>query len=223
MTYILKNLLTACDVENFSILATDIDVIALCDSAKRNKCASVCVNSAFVPLVTKQLIDSTVKTCALIGFPLGANDSGTKEAETRYAIDNGADEIDMTISVGKFLSGDKNYTLQDIARVVRVAEGKIVKVIIEAHYLTDEQQLDICELAKMAGAHFLRTSTGFSSGVATVSDVSLLKQAASPQLQVKASGGIQTARDAATMLEAGATRLTVNSLDDIISTFNDYK
>jgi len=223
MAYSLQEILSTCDATNLKATANEEDIRALCDLAKKNRCASVCVNSAFVPFVAEQLKNSTVKTCTVIGFPLGAMSSAGKAAEARIAVEQGADELDMVIEVGLMLQGQYNYIQQDIESVVRASGGKTVKVIIETCYLNDEQKIKACELSKKAGAHFVKTSTGFGTGGATVSDVALMYHTVQPDMQVKASGGVRSAIDAAAMLEAGATRIGVSSVQSIIDTFSEYK
>ena len=223
MAYTLKEILMACDATNLKAVTTDADIVELCAAAKRYKCASVCVNGVFVPLVASELAGSSVKTCSVVGFPLGAMSSAAKAAETRIAVENGADEIDMVIEVGKLKSGDSNYVLQDISTVVEAAQGRVVKVIIETCYLTDDEKITACELTKIAGAQFVKTSTGFGTGGATVSDVALMKHTVAPDLQVKASGGIRTARDAAAMMEAGASRIGTGNIQSIIDSIEEYQ
>ena len=223
MAYTLSGLLTACDATNLKAQSTEEDIRALCALAKKNRCASVCVNSAFVPLVAEELKNSTVKTCTVIGFPLGAMSTAGKAAEARVAIEQGADELDMVIEIGMMLAGKYDYILQDIQSVVQASGGKTVKVIIETCFLNDEQKIKVCELAKQAGAQFVKTSTGFGTAGATVSDVALMYHTVQPDMEVKASGGIRTAKDAAAMLEAGATRIGVSNVQSIIDTFGEYK
>ena len=223
MAFTLKEILMACDATDLKAVSSDVDIIALCDAAKKYKCAAVCVNSAFVPWLASELAGSAVKTCTVVGFPLGAMSSAAKAEETRIAVENGAEEIDMGIEVGKLRAGDTNYVLQDISNVVEAAQGRTVKVIIETCYLTDDQKITACELAKIAGAQFVKTSTGFGTGGATVSDVALMYHTVAPQLQVKASGGVRTARDAAAMMEAGASRLGTGNIQSIIDGIDDYQ
>jgi deoxyribose-phosphate aldolase len=162
-----------------------------------------------VKLCSDLLKDTDVKVCTVIGFPLGATSTEVKAFETQNAIDNGATEIDMVINIGALKAGDNDLVARDIREVVKVAHkaGAIVKVIIETALLTDEEKIIACLLAKEAGADFVKTSTGFSSGGATVHDVALMRKAVGPELGVKAAGGIHTQEEAKQLVAAGATRL----------------
>jgi deoxyribose-phosphate aldolase len=179
----------------------------ICDEAKEYDFASVCVNPTHVAFCANELKGSNVKVCTVIGFPLGANSYLVKGFETKQAILDGADEIDMVINVGALK--DKNYelVLNDIKEVVKNAQGHTVKVIIETCYLTDEEKVKACELAMEAKANFVKTSTGFGTGGATVHDVALMKATVKDQLEVKASGGVRTFEDMESMIKAGATRI----------------
>jgi deoxyribose-phosphate aldolase len=161
----------------------------ICKEARDYGFASVCVNSSFVPLASVELKDSSVKVCTVIAFPLGAASSESKAAETKIAKEQGAQEFDMVINLGRLLQGDNEYVLRDIKSVVDAAAGLTVKVILETCYLNKEQIVQACQLAEKAGAHFVKTSTGFGTGGATEEDVSLMVKTV-PQMQVKASGGI---------------------------------
>jgi deoxyribose-phosphate aldolase len=184
----------------------------LCAEAKEYGFASVCVNPAWVKLSSELLTGSEVKVCTVIGFPLGATTSETKAFETRNAIENGATEVDMVINIGALKSGNVELVEQDIRAVVEAAKGKaLTKVIIEASLLTEEEKVTACELSVKAGAHFVKTSTGFSTGGATVEDISLMRKAVGPEIGVKASGGVRSADDAQKMIEAGATRIGASS------------
>lgn len=196
--------------------ATEAEIIKLCEEAKKYGFASVCVNPSYVSLASKLLKGSSVKVCTVVGFPLGATSTFTKVMETRDAIANGANEIDMVINVGALKS--KNYDLvkSDIARVVEAAAGNCVKVIIETALLTNEEKIKACELAKEAGADFVKTSTGFSSGGATVEDVELMRKVVGPNMGVKASGGIRDYQTAQQMIKAGATRIGASASVAII-------
>lgn len=179
----------------------------LCDEALEYNFASVCVNTCWVPLAHEKLTGSEVKTCCVVGFPLGAMLTEAKAAETRLAVEAGADEVDMVINIGWLLDGEYDAVRDDIAAVVKAADGKCVKVIIEACLLTDEQKVKACELSVEAGATFVKTSTGFSTGGATVADVALMRKTVGDRCLVKAAGGIHTADEARAMVEAGADRL----------------
>lgn len=187
--------------------ATRTQIEKLCDEALEYNFASVCVNTCWVPLAHEKLAGSEVNTCCVVGFPLGAMLTEAKAAETRLAVEAGADEVDMVINVGWLLDGEYDAVRDDIAAVVKAADGKCVKVIIEACLLTDEQKVKACELSVEAGATFVKTSTGFSTGGATVSDVALMRKTVGDRCLVKAAGGIHTADEARAMVEAGADRL----------------
>jgi deoxyribose-phosphate aldolase len=187
--------------------ASEEAVLKLCAEARDFGFASVCVNGSFTELVARELKGSGVKTCVVVGFPLGAGTSAAKAFETADAVSRGAEEIDMVISVGRLRSGETAAVREDIRAVVQAAEGALVKVIIETCLLTDEQKELACRLAEEAGAHFVKTSTGFSTGGATVEDVALMRRVVGDRLGVKASGGIRTREDAERMIAAGASRI----------------
>ena len=187
--------------------ASEEAVRKLCAEARDFGFASVCVNGGFTELVARELKGSDVKTCVVIGFPLGAGTSAAKAFEAADAVSRGAEEIDMVLSVGRLRSGDTAAVREDIQSVVRSAEGALVKVIIETCLLTDEQKELACRLAEEAGAHFVKTSTGFSTGGATAEDVALMRRVVGDRLGVKASGGIRTREDAERMIAAGASRI----------------
>lgn len=191
-------------------------IIKLCKEARENDFASVCVNPCFVKLAKKELEGSDVKVCTVIGFPLGANTSEVKAFEAKKAIEEGASEVDMVINVG--LLKDKKYEefKEDIFKVREASEGNILKVIIETCYLEKDEIVRACELAMLAGADFVKTSTGFGTGGATAEDVKLMRETVGEELGVKASGGVRTKEDALLMIENGATRIgTSNGLDII--------
>ena len=187
--------------------ATRAQIEKLCDEALEYNFASVCVNTCWVPFAHEKLAGSEVNTCCVVGFPLGAMLTEAKAAETRLAVEAGADEVDMVINIGWLLDGEYDAVRDDIAAVVKAADGKCVKVIIEACLLTDEQKVKACELSVEAGATFVKTSTGFSTGGATVADVALMRKTVGDRCLVKAAGGIHTADEARAMVEAGADRL----------------
>ncbi len=189
--------------------ATADKIAQLCFEAKKYHFASVCVNPSHVKLCADLLRNSAVKVCTVIGFPLGATSTEVKAFETQNAIDNGATEIDMVANIGALKAGDNEVVARDIREVVRVAHaaGALVKVIIETALLTDEEKTIACLLAKEAGADYVKTSTGFSSGGATVHDIALMRRAVGPKLGVKASGGIHSHEEAEQMIAAGATRI----------------
>jgi deoxyribose-phosphate aldolase len=180
----------------------------LCNEAKEYDFASVCVNPTWVKTASEILKNTDVLVCTVIGFPLGATTSEVKAFETKNAIENGAQEIDMVINIGALKDGDNDLVEKDIKSVVSEAKGKaIVKVIIETSLLTDEEKRRACELAVKAGADFVKTSTGFSTGGATAQDIKLMRGVVGPNIGVKASGGVRDLSDANKMVEAGATRI----------------
>lgn len=185
--------------------------------AKEYDFASVCVNPSWVSYCAQSLRDSDVKVCTVVGFPLGATTSETKAFETKNAIENGADEIDMVINIGRMKQGDYDYVENDIRAVVEASGNKLVKVIIEACLLTDDEKVKACTLAVNAGADFVKTSTGFSTGGATVSDVKLMRQTVGPKVGVKAAGGARSLEDALAFIEAGATRIGTSAGVKIIN------
>lgn len=189
--------------------ATPEQVAQLCFEARKYSFATVCVNPAWVTLCSQLLQGSPVKVCTVTGFPLGASTPEVKAFETQKAIDQGATEIDMVINIGALKARDLELVAKDIRGVVTTAHarGVIVKVIIEAALLTDEEKTIACLLAKEAGADFVKTSTGFASGGATVHDVELMRRVVGPEMGVKAAGGVRTYEDAASMIKAGATRI----------------
>jgi deoxyribose-phosphate aldolase len=192
-------------------------ILELCRDAKQYEFASVCVNPGWVKLSAEQLSGSSVKVCTVIGFPLGATTPATKAAETREAIMNGADEIDMVINIGSLKAGEEDVVLNDIKGVVEAAQGHIVKVIIETSLLTDEEKVKACKLSKLAGAHYVKTSTGFSGGGATIADIALMRSVVGPDMGVKASGGVHDFNQAKNLLEVGATRIGASASIAIVS------
>lgn len=188
------------------------EITKLTEEAKRYQFASVCVNPAWVSYCAGQLAGTPVKVCTVIGFPLGASTTAVKAYETADAIANGATEIDMVINVGQLKAGNDDEVERDIAAVVEAAAGKaLVKVIIETCLLTEEEKVRACELAVKAGADFVKTSTGFSTGGATREDVALMRRTVGERAGVKASGGVRSLEDVNTMIEAGATRIGASS------------
>ena len=190
---------------------TQEQVEKILSEAKEYDFASVCVNPTWVSLAAESLKDSDVKVCTVIGFPLGANTSAVKDFETKDAIANGADEIDMVINIGALKAGNDALVLDDIKAVVDASGDKLVKVIIEACLLTDEEKVRACQLSKEAGADYVKTSTGFSTGGATVADVALMRKTVGPDMGVKASGGARSYEDAIAFIEAGASRIGASS------------
>jgi deoxyribose-phosphate aldolase len=198
--------------------ATRTDVIKICREARQYSFASVCVNPYWVPLVKAELSGSPVKVCTVVGFPLGATSTEAKVAETAAALRSGAQEIDMVINVGALRSGDTDAVKVDIQEVVKVshAAGAIVKVILETALLDDNQKAIASTLCKLAGADFVKTSTGFSTAGATAHDVALMRQIVGPDMGVKASGGIRTLSDFRTMAAAGASRIGASASVKIV-------
>ena len=187
--------------------ATQEQIEKLCAEAAEYRFASVCVNPVNVALAARLLKGSGVKVCTVVGFPLGACTSKAKAFETGDAVDNGADEIDMVINVGAAKEGRFDLVEQDIAAVVQAAKGKLVKVIIECCYLTDEEKTLACKAAARAKADYVKTSTGFGTGGATAADVALMKAAIPEGMKVKAAGGIHSYQEAMDMVNAGASRI----------------
>jgi deoxyribose-phosphate aldolase len=189
--------------------ATRVDILQLCREALEFNFASVCVNAYWVPLAASQLAGSDVKVCTVVGFPLGATSTEAKVGETEAALRAGAQEIDMVLNVGALRGDDDRAVEEEIALVAAASHrgGAIVKVILETCLLSDDQKIAASMLAKMAGADFVKTSTGFGSSGATVHDVELMRRAVGPDLGVKASGGIRTLDDLLKMVAAGATRI----------------
>lgn len=202
--------------------ATEAEVTKVCDEAKTHNFYSVCINPYFVSFVANQLKDSDVKVTSVIGFPLGANTTEIKAQEAKKAVNDGADEIDMVINVSALKDGKFNYVEKDIATVVEAIKGKaILKVILETCLLTDEEKVKACELSKSAGAHFVKTSTGFSTGGATEADVKLMKSIVGDDMEVKASGAVRDYETALVMIKAGATRIGASSSVSIVSGGSD--
>lgn len=199
--------------------ATAQDIDQLCEQAANFSTASVCVHPIWVAHAAKRLAGTAVKVCTVIGFPFGAQTPETKAFETRQAISNGAEEVDMVINQAAALSADKTALIADIRAVVSAAAEQqvVVKIILETAALTEQAKILACEAAVEAGADYVKTSTGFGPGGATVEDVQLLRHTVGDRLGVKASGGIRTRQDALAMLKAGATRLGASSTYAIVS------
>ena len=194
------------------------EIRKICDEAKKYHCASVCVNPSYIQYVAQQLEGSGVTPCCVIAFPFGTSTPEAKAFEASDAASKGAREIDMVINVGAIKSGDWLLVKRDIEGVVNAVKGRAkVKVIIEACLLTDEEKVKACTVAKLAGAAFVKTSTGYSTGGATVEDVRLMRETVGPEMGVKASGGVRTYEDAVAMLKAGANRLGCSSTMKIVS------
>ncbi len=197
--------------------ATEADIARMCAEAIEHGFCSVCVNPIHIPQVARLLSGSSVKTCSVIGFPLGAIPTELKCNEARWVVSQGAQEVDMVISVGHLKQGDESYVREDIRAVKAACGSALLKVIIEACLLTDEEKETASRLAKEAGADFVKTSTGFMGGGATTDDVALMRRTVGPDIGVKASGGVKTYVDAVNMLEAGASRIGASAGITIIA------
>jgi deoxyribose-phosphate aldolase len=195
------------------------DIEKLCAEAKQYKFTSVCVNPSYVKLCVQLLRDVDVKICSVIGFPLGATSSAAKAFETKQAIKDGAREVDMVINVGMLKSGEYEYVEQDILAVVNTAHrfGALTKVIIETGLLTDEEKIRACEIAKHAGADFVKTSTGFTKVGATTDDIVLMRKVVGPKIGIKASGGISTQEQALALIASGANRIGASASVKIVT------
>ncbi|MBQ1467095.1 MAG: deoxyribose-phosphate aldolase [Solobacterium sp.] len=191
--------------------STPQDIEKICLEAKEYDFASVCIQPCYVKMAYGLLKETDVKVCTVIGFPLGANTTETKIREACQAVEEGAEEIDMVINIGALKAGDTVYVTEEIRRIKEAIGDLVLKVIIETCLLTDEEKVLACQCAVNAGADFVKTSTGFSRGGATVADVRLMKQTVGDRCQVKASGGIRTPEDFEAMIEAGATRIGTSS------------
>ena len=214
----MKNLSRYIDHTLLKADATENEVIKLCNEAKEYDFFSVCINPGFVELAAKELSESNVAVCTVIGFPLGASTPETKAFETRDAIQKGAAEVDMVINISKLKDKKDEEVLKDIKAVVDAADKKaLIKVIIETCLLTDEEKERACKLAKDAGADFVKTSTGFSTGGATKEDIALMRKTVGTEMGVKASGGVRTYEDAVTMIESGATRIGASASIAIVT------
>ena len=191
--------------------ATEEQVLKLVEEAREYDFFSCCVNSCFTKLVHEKLEGSDVKTCTVVGFPLGAMSTESKVQETKNAVGDGSDEIDMVINVGALKEGKDAYVRDEIKAIKDVCGDRVLKVIIETCLLTDEEKKRVCQLALDAGADYVKTSTGFSTGGATVEDVSLMKEVVGDKAKVKVSGGVRSREDALAMIEAGASRIGASS------------
>lgn len=202
--------------------STEEQIVNICNESKKYDFMSVCINPYWVKKAAESLQGSNVKVCTVVGFPLGANLTEVKVFETKQAIKDGANEIDMVINVGELKNKNYEVVKNDIKAVVDAAKGlAVTKAIIETCLLTDEEKVKVCELAKEAGIDFVKTSTGFSTGGATAGDVKLMRKTVGPNLGVKASGGVRSLEDAKKFIEAGATRLGASSgvkiIEDLIN------
>ncbi|MGF7437302.1 deoxyribose-phosphate aldolase [Lentilactobacillus senioris] len=207
------------DHTNLKPNATEEEIIQTCREALEYNTASVCVNSYWMPLVTKELEGSTVNPITVVGFPLGATNTATKVYEANTSIDEGAEEVDMVINIGELLAGHDENVTADIKAVAEAvhAKGKLLKVILETSYLNEDQVVRACKASEAAGADYVKTSTGFSSEGATLANVSLMRATVGDRLGVKASGGIHSRKEAIDMIEAGASRLGVSATVKILA------
>ncbi len=212
----IENLASFIDHTLLKADATQDEITRLCQEAREHRFATVCVNSCRVGLAAQLLEGSGVKPIAVVGFPLGAALTSAKVFETREAIAAGAREIDMVINLGALKDGEDRFVLEDIRQVVEAASPYPVKVILETCLLTRDQKIRACELSKRAGAAFVKTSTGFSTGGATAEDIALMRAIVGPEMGVKASGGIRTFDDAKRMIDAGANRLGASASVTIV-------
>jgi deoxyribose-phosphate aldolase len=201
-----------------SAVSSEADIVRICGEAKQYGFATVCVNPYWVPLASRELAGSKVGLTTVIGFPLGANRTEIKTAEALDAISAGATEIDMVLNVGALKSGHLDEVKRDIEEVVKICKGKVpLKVIIETCYLTDEEKKQVSLLSKEAGADFVKTSTGFGTGGATVEDIALIRHVVGPDMGIKASGGVRDLDIARKLIQAGATRLGASSSIAIVT------
>lgn len=214
-----KNVASKIDHTLLKPESTPQQVKELCEEARTYKFASVCVNPCYVSLCSELLRGTEVKVCTVIGFPLGATSTETKRFEAEQAINNGAEEIDMVINVGQLKHGNYDYVYNDIKQVADAAHrsNAILKVILETALLTDEEKVKACVICKKAGAEFVKTSTGFSKGGATVGDVALMKYVVGSNIGVKASGGIRSKEDAEAMIRSGADRIGASASVKIVT------
>jgi len=211
------------DSANLRPDATTDDIKKLCSDAKKYNFACVCVNPAFVSLASDLLISVEVKVCTVIGFPLGTATPESKVFEAKDAVRNGADEIDMVINIGALKDKKYETVKKEIKNVVDVVGKVAVKVIIETCYLNDEEKIKACLIAKEAGAHFVKTSTGFGPKGATAEDVALIRKTVGPNMDIKASGGIRTIDDAVKMINAGANRIGTSRAVEIVEGIGQQK
>jgi deoxyribose-phosphate aldolase len=202
--------------------ASEEEIIKICAEAREYGFASVCVNAYYTSLVRRELEGTNVKTCVVVGFPLGATTKEVKAFETKQAIEDGAQEVDMVVNVGAIKSNKYEIVKEDIKAVVDAANGNaLVKVILETCLLTDEEKVKACQIAKEVGADFVKTSTGFSTGGATVHDIKLMRETVGKDMGVKASGAVRTTEDAKAVIEAGASRIGASSSIAIVQGTKD--
>jgi len=198
--------------------ATAADIRRRCDEARKYHFASVCVNPCNVPLAAKELSGSVVKVCSVVGFPFGAHTTAIKAAEAKEAIENGADEIDMVINIGKLLEGDEDYVQKEVSALCRLCHdrGRLLKVIIETCYLNEGQIAAMCRIVEETGADFIKTSTGYGTRGASFEDIELFRKYLKKPAKIKASGGIRTAADAEAYIALGCSRLGTSNGREIV-------
>lgn len=206
-----KEIFSKVDHTLLSVTATEKEFLLLAEEAVQAGAASVCVTPAAVSLIKEKYKDA-LRVTTVIGFPNGYNTTETKVFETKDAVKNGADEVDMVIAVGKVKDGDFAYVLNEIKQVRAAAEGKVLKVIVETCLLTEEEKVKLCEIVTEAGADYIKTSTGFSKAGADISDVLLFKKHIGKNVKIKAAGGIRTLEDAQKFIEAGADRIGASAV-----------
>lgn len=204
------------DHTNLKPFATENDIITLCNEARENKFASVCINPCYVKLAYNELKDCPVKVCTVIGFPLGSNTTEIKVAEAKKAMLDGCDEFDMVINVGKLKLGNYEYVKNEISEIANIVNKKTIKVIIETGLLTDQEKAVATRLACEAGADYVKTCTGFSEGIATVDDIILIKNNLFGKTKIKASAGIKTKEKALELIKAGANRIGTSAGTQIV-------
>lgn len=209
------------DHTNLKAFASLEDIVKLCSEANYYKFKSVCVNPAYIETCKELLKGSEVLICTVIGFPLGQNTTDVKKFEVTDAIAKGADEVDVVLNVAEMKNKNYDYILNELTEIVKASDGVLVKLILETCYLTKEEIVKACELATKAGIDYVKTSTGFGTGGATVEDVKLMKESISENMKVKASGGIRTKEDFLKMIEAGASRIGTSNGVSIMEGFNE--
>ncbi|MCD6551222.1 deoxyribose-phosphate aldolase [Thermotoga sp.] len=212
----LEDVRKAIEHTNLRPFATPDDIVKLCQEAKDKRFYGVCVNPCYVPVARKELSETDIKIVTVVGFPLGANESRTKVQEATFAVESGADEVDMVLNIGMLKTGEWEYVYEDIRGVVEAVRGKIVKVILETCYLELEEKIAACVISKLAGAHYVKTSTGFGPKGATLEDVHLMKWIVGGGMRVKAAGGIRTYEDAVKMMMYGADKIGTSSGHKIV-------
>lgn len=216
----IEEILSKVDHTLLSPVATWDEIREICDDGMKYKVASVCIPPCFVK-DSKNYVGDKLKICTVIGFPNGYNMSGVKMFETQSAIDNGADEIDMVINIGKLKEKNFSYVESEIRRIKLMCKYKILKVIVETCLLTDEEKITMCKIVTDAGADFIKTSTGFSKSGAKLEDIVLFKKHVGPNVQIKAAGGISSLEDAEKFIEAGANRLGTSRIVKIVKSLNN--